>query len=197
MTTILHIRTLFKHSFPALLGLWLISSPVIAHTGQNTADGIWAGVLHPVMGADHLSTALTVALWALQLGGRALLLLPAGFILGMTLGAWSGLEALLIPGIESGILFSVLILGLLVTTRKKMPVSASFALVMMFALLHGHAHGFEAPPDMHGWSYIAGILLGTLGLHLTGLGLGSLMGKWLGGRSLQLLGMALLVYGTS
>ena len=40
-------------------------------------SGGWAdGVLHPLLGADHVLAMLAVGLWAAQLGGRALWAVP-------------------------------------------------------------------------------------------------------------------------
>lgn len=171
--------------------------PAFAHTGQTMTSGWQEGLLHPVLGPDHLSTALAVALLALQTGSRAPWLYPFSFVAGMAIGAWSGLEGLALPGVENGILFSVIILGLLVMARQPIPIGAGCVMIAAFALLHGHAHGSEAPADADGMIYVAGVLLGTLGLHVTGLGLGRLCMKRFGNSSLQLMGMLLLVYGAT
>ena len=49
------------------------------------------------------------------------------------------------PLVESGILASVVVLGLLVLAAAQLPVALGAALVAVFALLHGHAHGAELP----------------------------------------------------
>ena len=47
--------------------------------------------------------------------------------------------------VEPGILASVIVLGLLVLAAARLPVALGAALVAVFALLHGHAHGAELP----------------------------------------------------
>ena len=197
MTTLLQIRKLFKHPVCISLSLWLMTLPAFAHTGQTMTSGWQEGLLHPVLGPDHLSTAMAVAFLALQTRARAPWLYPFSFVSGMAIGAWSGLEGLTLPGVENGILFSVIILGLLVMVRQPIPIGPGCVLLAAFALLHGHAHGSEVPDNADGVTYVTGVLLGTLGLHVTGLCLGRLCMKRFGNSSLQLMGMLLLVYGTT
>ena len=59
------------------------------------------------------------------------------------------------------------------------------ALVALFALFHGYAHGAELPAAAHPFVWAAGCLLGTGALHLAGLGLG----RRLSGRGAPLLRM--------
>jgi urease accessory protein len=46
------------------------------------------------------------------------------------------------------------------------------AVVGLFALCHGHAHGLEMPTTAAGLSYGAGFVLATALLHATGIGAG-------------------------
>jgi urease accessory protein len=66
----------------------------------------------------------------------------------------------------------VVVLGMLVALRVKWPVAAAMALVGVFAIFHGHAHGEEMPLDAPGAAYAAGFLAATALLHMAGIGLG-------------------------
>ena len=72
---------------------------------------------------------------------------------------------------EPAILASVVALGLLVALAVDLPVWAGGAIVGLFALFHGHAHGSEIPANASGLDYAAGFALATAGLHLLGIAL--------------------------
>ena len=78
------------------------------------------------------------------------------------------------PMVEPGILASVIVLGLLVLAAIRLPVAAGAALVAVFALLHGHAHGAELPVEAAAASYAAGFAIATALLHSIGLGVASI-----------------------
>jgi len=66
----------------------------------------------------------------------------------------------------------VLVMGLLVATLARLPATASIALVGVFALFHGSAHGADMPFAAAPVLYGLGFLVSTAVLHLSGLGLG-------------------------
>ena len=53
------------------------------------------------------------------------------------------------------------------------------AVVGLFAVFHGHAHGTEMPLDAAGAAYAAGFMLATALLHAGGIALGFVIG-WAG-----------------
>lgn len=140
-----------------------LAAPALAHPGHLEGAGFVQGFLHPLGGIDHLLAMVAVGLWAAQLGGRALWLLPAAFVATLAGGAVLGLSGVALPLVEAGIAASVVILGLLVLLRKRVPVVAATILVAVFALFHGHAHGAEMPeaslPVLYGLGFVAATLL--------------------------------------
>ena len=56
-----------------------------------------------------------------------------------------GLSGVPIPMVESGILASVLVFGLLTATAARLPAALVAPVIAAFMVLHGHAHGSEAP----------------------------------------------------
>ena len=160
-----------------VLALAAVALPVLAHAhpGHDGHDLTWdfaTGAAHPLSGWDHLLAMVAVGLWAAQLGGRSRWLVPAAFVGVMTLGALLGHAGLALPGVEQGIAASILILGLLIAAAVRLPVAASMAIVGLFALFHGVAHGAEMPATAGGLSYGAGFIVATALLHAVGLGLG-------------------------
>jgi urease accessory protein len=115
---------------------------------------------------------IAVGLWAAQLGGRALWIVPLTFISVMAVGGAMGVAGVPMPFVEQGIAASVLILGLLIAAAVKLPVAAGATIIGLFALFHGHAHGAEMPVSASGLSYGIGFILATAMLHAMGIGLG-------------------------
>lgn len=160
---------------PALL-LASIAAPVLAHPGhpggEPAAVGFAGGFAHPFGGFDHLMAMLAVGLWAVQQSAqqsRALWLLPASFVLAMAGGFVLALTGVALPGVETGIALSVLLLGLIVAFAVRPPLPAAMAVTALFALFHGHAHGTEVGDASQAAVYALGMLLATALLH--GLGL--------------------------
>lgn len=142
----------------------------LAHTGMEHTASFASGFAHPWTGLDHLLAMVAVGLWAGIVGGRALWAWPAAFVGVMVLGGLAGLAGIAMPMVEPGILASVVVLGLLVLAAARLPVGAGAALVALFAVMHGHAHGAELPAEGAAASYFAGFALATATLHALGLG---------------------------
>lgn len=156
--------------------LSLTLTPVLAHAHPgHDASSFAAGVSHPIHGLDHILAMLAVGLWAVQLGGRAKWLVPASFVSVMALGGALGMAGVAVPFAEQGILASVLILGVMIAAAVRLPLAASMAVVGLFALCHGHAHGLEMPGTAAGLAYGSGFVLATALLHAAGIGAGLLI----------------------
>ncbi len=64
-----------------------------AHSANDAASSFLHGFSHPFSGTDHLLAMTVVGLWAAQIGGRALWLVPGIFVMAMVIGgtlAFSG-----------------------------------------------------------------------------------------------------------
>jgi urease accessory protein len=150
------------------------SGLAMAHPGGHDLPGLLGGLSHPLTGPDHLVAMLAVGLWA-GTGDRARAWLPVTtFLVFMTCGGALSMSGIALPGVEAGIAASVLVMGLLVATLARLPATASIALVGVFALFHGSAHGAEMPFAAAPVLYGLGFLVSTAALHLSGIGLGRL-----------------------
>ncbi|MGD9862429.1 MAG: HupE/UreJ family protein [Pseudodonghicola sp.] len=165
-----------KRLIPALVPALLICQPALAHLNPDEHGSFMAGASHPISGADHILAMVCVGLWAALLGGRALWLVPAAFVGAMSLGFLAALAGMPLPFVEPMILASSVVLGLLVAVAARMPVAAGAAVVAVFAVFHGHAHGAEMG-GATAFSYLAGFGLVTAALHAAGLSLGIVLGK--------------------
>jgi urease accessory protein len=157
------------------VSLALGASPALAHVGAGSTASFAAGVTHPLSGLDHMTVMVAVGLWAALKSGRALWVWPAAFIGVMLIGGALGMAHVPVPLVEPGILASAVALGLLVALAVDLPLAAGAAIVAVFALLHGHAHGSEVVETVSGVEYMAGFALATAALHLTGVGFALMM----------------------
>lgn len=155
----------------------LCSATAFAHTGAEQALSFASGFRHPLAGLDHVLAMVAVGLWAGLNGGRALWAWPAAFVGVLVLGGALGMAGVALPLVEPGILASVVVLGLLVLAAARLPVPIGAALVAVFALLHGHAHGAELPGGAAAATYAAGFAIATALLHGIGLGVAYLAGS--------------------
>jgi urease accessory protein len=164
-----------KLALAALL-LSAATLPAYAHVGIGPTSSFPAGFMHPLSGLDHLTVMIAVGLWAALKGGKAIWAWPLAFVGVMLGGAALGMAHIPVPFVEPGILASVVALGLLVALAVDLPVSAGIAIIGVFALLHGHAHGTEVPENAAGLDYMAGFALATAMIHLIGIAAGLAFG---------------------
>jgi len=155
----------------------LAPAAAFAHAGHGEHSGFIHGFMHPVTGVDHILAMVTVGILAYQIGGRALWAVPATFFAIMAAGGLLGVAGVSFYFVEPGIAASVVVLGLIVALALKPPVALAMALVAVFAIFHGYAHGIEAPLDGSAAVYGAGFLAATALLHAFGVAFGMLVGR--------------------
>lgn len=143
-----------------------------AHTGVGEAGGLAHGLAHPFSGLDHLCAMVAVGLWAAQMGGRSAWLVPLSFVTVMALGGLLGMAAIAVPFVETGIVISLLVLGVLIAAAVRLPLALSAGLVGVFAMFHGHAHGAEMSPGVSALAYALGFMSASALLHLSGFAFG-------------------------
>jgi urease accessory protein len=153
--------------------LIVAAGPALAHTGHGDASGFVHGLEHPVFGMDHLLAMVAVGLWSGFVLPRAFWAGAATFMAAMAAGAglsWAGVP---VPMVESGILASVVVFGLLTLLARRGQARAltgvSLAVIGLFAAFHGYAHAAEAVGNAA--AYLAGFLISTAALHLAGIGI--------------------------
>ena len=158
-----------------------LPSSAWAHAQEGQASGFLTGFLHPISGWDHVLAMIAVGVWGAQLGAPAMWLLPVAFPMVMALGGTMGLLGIPLPGTELGIALSAIVLGAMVLSEARPPLWVAAAVVAVFAVFHGHAHGTELPPGEDGLLYSAGFVVATGCLHGVGIALG-LVHRWSSGR---------------
>jgi urease accessory protein len=152
-----------------------------AHAEQGRAEGLLAGLHHPVSGLDHVLAMIAVGLWGAQLGAPAVWLLPVTFPMVMAFGGMLGLMGVPLPGVEAGIALSGILLGLAVLSEWRPALWAAALIVGFFAIFHGHAHGSDLPAGASGLLYSIGFVMATGTLHALGICVGVIQ-RWGWGR---------------
>ncbi len=152
------------------------TAPAFAHLNPEEHGSFMAGFSHPLFGMDHILVMVAVGLWAAQIAQgsnnrRALWMVPVAFVGTMALGFAIAVAGIDLPFVEPAILASVIALGLFVAMAVRLPVAASAAIVGIFALFHGHAHGGELG-SAGALQFGVGFVIATALLHVAGIALG-------------------------
>lgn len=135
---------------------FLIPSLVLGHEGHQQASmgmGLASGLLHPLLGLDHLLSLIAVAFFASRLSGKQKYLVPLSFIGLMMVGFFSahaGIHFIAASTIESLISISLVTAAVIVFAGHWMQNHAAFNTIAAwaftgFAAFHGMAHGIEIP----------------------------------------------------
>ena len=167
--------------------------------GRHHASAFMMGLMHPFTGLDHMAAMVAVGVWSMQSFKNdrfAVWCAPVAFAGMLLVGGMLGFSGLKLLAVEPMIAVSLLVLGLFVALRVKLPLLLSVALVGIFAIFHGVAHGSELPAAQ-AMTVLSGMVTGTLLLHMSGMLLSYLLerNKWLprmAGFSVAALGVSLL-----
>ena len=171
--------------------------PAFAHSGDGFSGGFTGGFAHPIFGPDHVIAMVAVGLWGAFLGAPAIWLLPIVFPLVMAFGGVLGILGVPLPGVETAIALSAVVLGLMVALAARPPLWVAAVLVGGFAIFHGHAHGAELPAGADAVAFSVGFVVATGLLHLAGISFG-LLARWPAGRlAVRAAGGAIAVAGVA
>jgi urease accessory protein len=127
----------------ACLGL---AGPAQAHTLPSQA-GLLSGVLHPLLGVDHLLLLIAVGTAACALSPVLLAWALAGGLVGGVIGAMGGQ----LPGLELLAALAISAVGVLALQANRpswvSSVTPAGAVVALSVTLHAMLHGQEVPAD--------------------------------------------------
>jgi urease accessory protein len=102
----------------------------------------------------------------------AAIVVPATFVGAMVIGGALGMMGMPFPFTEAAIAVSVVALGGALVAGESMRADLALGLVALAGLVHGHAHGAEAPNAIHPAAYVLGFVLATASLHASGVAVG-------------------------
>lgn len=166
---------------------WLLAAALLApclahaHAEAGAVGGFVSGFLHPISGWDHIAAMVAVGIWGAFLGAPAMWVLPVIFPMVMAFGGALGVLGVPMPGVETGIALSGIVLGGMIVFAARPPLWVAGVLVAIFAVFHGYAHGAELPHAANAVTYAVGFVIATGLLHLGGIAIGLLI-RWKWGR---------------
>lgn len=172
----------FRKIAPLLaIGFAASASPALAHE-TGAMHSVTHGLVHPLMGIDHLLAMLGVGLWAATRRKGEALSGPLTFLAFLLVGAVAGVITGAGTALEAWVGGSLIGVSLLLIAAPFVGTRLGLAFIALFALLHGHAHGTEAPTMVA--TYFIGFMATSALLHLVGWRLGaavlaSPLGRWI------------------
>jgi len=151
--------------------LALLATPAFAHHPLNGmpmetfTHGILSGIGHPVLGFDHLFFVALVGIAAAFTGRIALA--PLGYIAGMLAGLAMILGGIALPGVEVVIAMSLLVMGAIVLSGRKLPIGTAviqYLIAVLAAVVIRAITDDEAPIAIQ--PRLAGAMVAGIGLFL-------------------------------
>lgn len=144
----------------------LLPHPAQAHSAAST--GALAGVMHPLLGLDHVLMLLAVGSAGALLSPALLLWALGGGVMGALLGA-AGVQ---LPGLEWMAAAAVLAVAAWTVLARRLArqgqdhaqllQAISSGLVAVAVLVHALLHGLEAPHNAGSLAWWAGALLASI-----------------------------------
>lgn len=113
--------------------------PMGGATPSNFMEGLLSGFGHPVIGIDHLAFVVLVGLAAVFLTRKYVS--PLAFIIGTVAGCLLITTGTTLPYAELVITGSVILLGAMVMSGRKIPSGVYMAIFAIAGLFHGGAYG--------------------------------------------------------
>ena len=167
----MYLKMTFIKQFLLLAILFLLAVTCFyGRLTDTTIIDLTSGFSHPLEGWDHIVTMLGVGIWAAQLRGKAIWLLPTTFVGVMSLGGISGAaKYLAVPSAEILIALSCVVFSILIIRKIRFTTQINVLIVAFFAFFHGYAHGAEISTSASLISYTFGFMFATLLLHGAGI----------------------------
>ena len=126
---------------------WLHPAPALAH-GSLAVGEFYTGMLHPLLHFETLLPILALALWSGQLGDARAWHLPVAFSAAALVGAVAGILDVEPPVGRSLLLLAMLVLGLLVAVRGRLPAWLAMAMVLLFGVGQGQANTYDPEQEI-------------------------------------------------
>lgn len=161
----------------AIVLLPALSEPVFAHAGEHGVGGLLSGVIHPLLGWDHLLAIVAVGLWAArQPVGWGTRIVFSSIVLvwltGMAAGSLLAFAFAVPSELAGAPAVSVLLAGLLLVSAVRLPLCFLLPTVTLFAFIHGIVHAGAIPATVSSPLYFAGMFGVTMGLQCLALAAG-------------------------
>jgi urease accessory protein len=128
--------------FLAVAVVCLQPAPARAH-GSLAVGDFYTGMLHPFLHFETVLPLLALALWSGQLGAARAWRLSLVFLGGALVGAVAGMSEIDATPARSLLRPSMLVLGLLVATRGRLPAWLAIGLSLCFGIQQGQVNTYD------------------------------------------------------
>lgn len=105
---------------------------------ERTLDGLLSGIGHPILGIEHLSFLVGVAV-AAGIIGRTVTL-PLLYVVATIIGASLQVDAIALPWPYAGMVLSILVVGGLIATGRRIGLAAWAAVFTLGGIYHGFSY---------------------------------------------------------
>jgi len=137
--------------------------PLAGAPMETFSQGLLSGIGHPILGFDHLFFVIAVGVAAAFTSRQVLA--PLFYLGAMVVGVLLCLAGTALPAVELVIAASIVIVGALVLTGRKLSFPIAGALFASAGLFHGWAFGQSiAGVEGASLSVLAGYLIGLIAL---------------------------------
>ncbi|KXK56864.1 MAG: HupE / UreJ protein [Chlorobi bacterium OLB7] len=178
-----------------MLGV-LLPAAAMAHPLHNGSGSVVGGLLHPLVGLDHLIALLAVGIWsAEQQKKQSKWWIPLTFLGMMLAGAVAGMQSGGIGINEHFIVSSVLVFGGIIAMMWRPSLTVGLPVLSIFALAHGVAHGAELPADGSPFGFILGFLLAAAAIMAAGFAAGKYLRQIAESKGVRIAGLAIMLAG--
>lgn len=172
------------------------ATPALAHSGHDTiGNALFAGMAHPLMGIDHLIAMVAMGVWASGFAPKQSRSMLAAFFALLVGGFSLGLTGVSFSFMETGIVMTSVLTGLLIATRKNVTQGLAVSLAACFAMFHGFAHGLETAGSVP-FLFASGFLMTSATLVMTGYAVSKLVSRNMPSAN-RLIGLVIAMMGVS
>ena len=149
-------------------GLLGYTNMSFAHEGDLHVHTFVSGMVHPLLGLDHLAALALTGIWATVLvKDQRSVWLPVTFLVAMSTGLIAGGLGWTFSAMSADTAVLFALMGMPVLLLLRAPLSMSLMLMSVAGIVHGNAHtGNANQVAMGGW--LAGLMLMSAALHMTG-----------------------------
>jgi urease accessory protein len=149
----------------------LLASPVANAHGLH-GSGFMEGLVHPVLGIDHLLAMLAMGVSVAAMGVRWQRAAASTMVLALSLGLLSADVFRGTLSVDPLLAATLLVMGLILLRKPVFSEPLRIALIACFAYFHGIAHGLGWPAQDALWPFVSGVASASLVLFVLGVGIG-------------------------
>ncbi len=152
----------------------LVSPIAGAHGFHGGLHGVsfMAGVVHPLLGLDHLLAMLGMGVSVAGFSVRGRLAAAGLIVLSLLVGLF-GASAMHAPlSVDPLLAATLLMLGLMLLRKHAASFAWRISMIALFTYFHGFAHGAEWPHQHAIWPFAAGVASASLMLFVLGAAIG-------------------------